>query len=70
MIVLEEEVIPAKDFLHFLSQCWTSLNNDATLVGISGWNENGEVRRRDAFQRLSYLHSLGAIDIRGEIENR
>lgn len=41
VIVLEEEVIPAKDFLHFLSQCWTSLNNDATLVGISGWNENG-----------------------------
>lgn len=41
VIVFEEEVIPTKDFLHFMSQCWASLNKDPTLIGISAWNENG-----------------------------
>lgn len=49
MIVFEEEVIPTKDFLHFMSQCWASLNKDPTLIGISAWNENGKATVRLCF---------------------
>ena len=40
-IVLEEEVVPSRDFLHFMAQCLPILAKDDSLVGVSAWNENG-----------------------------
>ena len=42
MIVLEEEVIVGPDFLYFLAQCLKTVQEDPTLIGVAGWNENGE----------------------------
>jgi hypothetical protein len=42
VIVLEEEVIVGPDFLYFLAQCLATVEKDDSLIGISGWNENGE----------------------------
>ena len=41
VILLEEEVIPTTDFLHYMSQCLPLLNYDETLIGATAWNENG-----------------------------
>ena len=41
MIVLEEEVILGPDFLYFMAQCLTAVDSDESLIGISGFNENG-----------------------------
>ena len=41
VILLEEEVIPATDFLHYMSQCLPLLDYDETLIGATAWNENG-----------------------------
>jgi len=40
--LLEEEVIPAADFLFYLSQCLPLLEYDQTLIGATAWNENGQ----------------------------
>jgi len=42
MIVLEEEVVPTTDFLHYMSQCLPVLDNDESLIGATAWNENGQ----------------------------
>jgi len=41
VILLEEEVIPTTDFLHYMSQCLPLLDYDETLIGATAWNENG-----------------------------
>jgi beta-1,2-N-acetylglucosaminyltransferase len=41
IILLEEEVIPSVDFLHYMAQCLPVLNTDETLIGATAWNENG-----------------------------
>ena len=41
VIVLEEEVIPTTDFLHYMSECLPLLDYDETLIGATAWNENG-----------------------------
>ncbi|KAK6175496.1 hypothetical protein SNE40_013951 [Patella caerulea] len=41
LIVLEEELILAPDFLNFMAQCVEILNADETLLGVSAWNFNG-----------------------------
>jgi len=41
VILLEEEVIPTTDFLHYMSQCLPILDYDETLIGATAWNENG-----------------------------
>ena len=41
VIILEEEVIPSKDFLFFMAQCLDALKKDESLVGITSFNENG-----------------------------
>lgn len=46
MILLEEEVIPSKDFLDFLGQCLPVISKDESLIGVSAWNENGKIRIR------------------------
>ena len=43
VIVLEEEVILASDFLIFMAQCIDVLDKDNTLVGVSAFNENGQL---------------------------
>ena len=42
VVVLEEEVILAPDFLHFMAQCLDPLDKDPTLAGVSAFNENGQ----------------------------
>ena len=42
VIVLEEEVILAQDFLSFLAQCLSVARKDDSLIGVSAWNENGK----------------------------
>lgn len=42
MIVLEEEVLPTADFLQFMAQFLDILMKDASLIGISAWNDNGQ----------------------------
>jgi len=41
-VVIEEEVIPTADFLHYMSQCLPMLDYDETLIGATAWNENGQ----------------------------
>lgn len=41
VIVMEEEVIPTTDLLHYMSQCLPVLDYDDTLIGATAWNENG-----------------------------
>ncbi|XP_033745056.1 protein O-linked-mannose beta-1,2-N-acetylglucosaminyltransferase 1-like isoform X2 [Pecten maximus] len=41
MIVLEEEIVLAPDFLSFLGQSLVVVDSDATLLGVSAWNYNG-----------------------------
>ena len=42
VIVLEEEVILAPDFLNFVAQCVDAIEKDDTLIGVSAWNDNGK----------------------------
>jgi len=42
MIVLEEEVLPTADFLHFMAQCLDVVVKDSSLIGVSAWNDNGQ----------------------------
>ncbi len=48
VIVLEEEVVLAPDFLNFLAQCLDAVETDETLIGVSAWNDNGELTRTRA----------------------
>lgn len=41
LIVLEEEIVLAPDFLSFLGQSLVVVDSDATLLGVSAWNYNG-----------------------------
>ncbi|KAK2188800.1 hypothetical protein NP493_121g04006 [Ridgeia piscesae] len=41
VIVLEEEVIVSVDLLYFFGQTLAAVEADKTLIGISGWNDNG-----------------------------
>ena len=43
VIVLEEEVIPGRDFLNFLSQFLDVIDTDSTLMGVGAWNANGKL---------------------------
>jgi len=40
--MIEEEVSPTTDFLHYMAQCLPLLDYDETLIGASAWNENGQ----------------------------
>ncbi|XP_060078502.1 protein O-linked-mannose beta-1,2-N-acetylglucosaminyltransferase 1-like [Ylistrum balloti] len=41
LIVLEEEIVLAPDFLSFLGQSLVVVDSDASLLGVSAWNYNG-----------------------------
>ncbi len=42
VVVLEEEVILAPDFLNFMAQSLDAVEKDESLIGVSAWNDNGE----------------------------
>ena len=41
LLIIEEELILAPDFLSFMQQCLKILDSDPTLLSVSGWNYNG-----------------------------
>lgn len=41
VIVFEEEVMARRHYLSFIAQCLSVVEADKSLIGISGWNENG-----------------------------
>ncbi|KAK3102733.1 hypothetical protein FSP39_013520 [Pinctada imbricata] len=41
LIVIEEELILATDFLSFMSNCLSALESDSSLHGATAWNYNG-----------------------------
>lgn len=41
LIIIEEELILAPDFLSFMQQCLKVLDSDPTLLAVSSWNYNG-----------------------------
>lgn len=43
MIVIEEELILAPDFLYFMQQCLSILDKDPSLLAVSAWNYNGNL---------------------------
>ena len=42
VIVIEEELILASDFLYFMSQTHNLLDKDSTVLAISAFNFNGK----------------------------
>lgn len=42
VIVFEEEVMARRHYLGFIAQCLSAVEADESLIGISGWNENGK----------------------------
>jgi hypothetical protein len=51
-------VIPSQDLLAFFAQCLEAVEGDATLAGISSWNDNGEPRQeynRHVYRDLSLI---------------
>ncbi|XP_041349879.1 protein O-linked-mannose beta-1,2-N-acetylglucosaminyltransferase 1-like [Gigantopelta aegis] len=67
VIVLEEELLLAPDFLHFMAQFLDVLNSDSSLLGVSAWNYNSyevlagnrhAVYRVEEFPGLGFLLSL------------
>jgi len=52
--MIEEEVSPTRDFLHYMAQCLPLLDYDETLIGASAWNENGQ-RLNDSVLFLEVL---------------
>lgn len=64
MIVIEEELILAPDFLYFMQQCLSILDKDPSLLAVSAWNYNGydvtsgdknAVYRVEEFPGLAFL---------------
>ncbi|XP_052090612.1 protein O-linked-mannose beta-1,2-N-acetylglucosaminyltransferase 1-like isoform X1 [Mytilus californianus] len=41
IIIIEEELILAPDFLSFMQQCLNVFDSDPTILAVSGWNYNG-----------------------------
>jgi len=62
LILLEDDLVPAPDFLNlFLSTAYL-LDADPTLWCVSAWNDNGlksVSREEDAFYRTDYFPGLG-----------
>lgn len=71
-IVVEEELLLAPDYLSFLAQCFSTLNSDPTLLGVSAWNFNGFettsgnreiVYRVEDFPGLGFLVKKQTLDM-------
>ncbi|OWF45264.1 Protein O-linked-mannose beta-1,2-N-acetylglucosaminyltransferase 1 [Mizuhopecten yessoensis] len=71
LIVLEEEIVLAPDFLSFLGQSLVIVESDATLLGVSAWNYNGYdttsgdrtmVYRVEEFPGLGFLLKRSVYD--------
>lgn len=72
VIVFEEEVMARRHFLGFIAQCLSAIKADQSLVGISGWNENGYqglstipnfVYRTETFPGLGFLLRKSYYDV-------
>lgn len=71
-IVVEEEILLAPDFLSFLAQCFSTMNSDPTLLGVSAWNFNGFSEtsgNREIVYRVEDFPGLGFLVKKKALEN-